>query len=273
MKKQTYIVEQHEQGQLLREFIFEKGISNKALKRIKAHGKIECNNQEVSVRYQVKEKDIICLTFAKESSNMPRSDLPLTVCYEDDDYLIIDKPKNIPCIPNKRYPNATLANAILNYYHTKEINATVHLVNRLDKETSGLMVIAKHSYAHYALSKDIKQVKRIYHCLVEGELEGEGWIEAPILKKLNSIKRCVDSQGKYALTKYKVIEKKAPFTLVECQLETGRTHQIRVHMAHIAHPLVSDPLYGQVYDADFYLESIYVSFIHPFTGKFIEIKK
>lgn len=273
MKKQVYIVQKQEHGQLLREFILEKGISNKALKRIKAKGKIACNDIETSVRYQVKEKDIICLTFPMEGSSMQKRNMPLKIRYEDDDYLIIDKPKNIPCIPNKRYPNATLANAILHYYHTKQIHATVHLVNRLDKETSGLMVVAKHSYAHYALSKDIKKVKRIYHCLVEGELVGEGYIEAPILKGSSSLKRYVDPHGKYALTRYKAIEKRQQFTLVECQLETGRTHQIRVHMAHIDYPLVSDPLYGRLCETDFYLESIYVSFIQPFTGKYIEIKK
>jgi len=273
MKKQTFIVQQHEDGQQLREFILAKGISNKALKRIKANGKITCNHIEKSVRYQVQEKDIICLTFPKEHSAMQKSNLPLTICYEDDDYLILDKPKNIPCIPNARYPDGTLANAILHYYHTKQIPATIHLVNRLDKETSGLMVVAKHSYAHHALSKDIKQIKRIYYCLVEGELEGEGCIEAPIKKLPNSMKRCVDLDGKYALTRYKVVEKRQRYTLVECQLETGRTHQIRVHMAHIAHPLVSDPLYGKSCEMDFYLESISVSFVHPFTGQLIEVKK
>lgn len=271
--KQTYIVTIKDQGMLLREFILDQGISAKALKRIKGLGKIVCNEEEKTVRYLVQEGDRITITFPKEESRMEQNEIPLDIYYEDANYIILDKPVGMPCIPTKRYPNQTLANALVYYYQEKQIATTVHLVNRLDKETGGLLVVAKHSQAHFLLSRNIKQVQRIYHCLVRGRLEGEGVVNAPIARDSTSIKRIVASDGKEALTKYRVISHQKDITLVECQLETGRTHQIRVHMAHIGHPLVSDPLYGEKTLQPFYLESVKVSFIDPFTKKYIEVKK
>lgn len=271
--KITYHVTLEEAGWMVKDLIKQKGISRKALKRIKAKGKILCNGEARTVRYCVQEQDTIVLVFPVEKSTIKVEDMPLVIHYEDTDYMVVDKPVNMPCIPTTRYPQGTLANVIVAYYQKQHIQATVHLVNRLDKETKGLLLVAKHSYAHHLLSKNIQQIERIYHCLVVGHMEGEGCIEAAITRQEGSMKRRVATTGKYAVTRYRALQHFKNMTLVECQLETGRTHQIRVHMAHIGHPLVSDPLYGKIEETPFYLESVQISFVQPLTHKEIRIIK
>ena len=187
--------------------------------------------------------------------------------------MIIDKQPGISCIPTKRHPKYTLANGLVYYFQQKHISSTVHLVNRLDKETSGYMLVAKDSLSHALLSSDIKQVKRVYHCLVDGLLEGKGTIDLPILQKENSVQRCIDEKGKRSLTHYCVLKQNTKQTLVECVLETGRTHQIRVHMASLGHPLSGDVLYGSKVQQDIYLDSVEIQFVHPYTKQLISFQK
>lgn len=178
----------------------------------------------------------------------------------------------MPCIPTKRYQSHTLCHALMYYYKQKGIQSQIHLVNRLDKDTSGYMLVAKSSQAHALLSKDIKQVQRIYHCLVDGHLKEDGYVEQPLLKSEDSIRRIIDEKGQYAKTYYHILEQRKNQTLVECELVTGRTHQIRVHMASLHHPLTGDVLYGSK-EGNFYLESVQISFIHPYTKEKILFKK
>lgn len=259
--------------QTIKDFLTETPLSKAMIKRIKKDGDFLVNGHHQTVRYQLKKGDLFQIKLPQETTTIKPQKIPLTIIYEDDHYLIIDKQPGMPCIPTKRYPVNTLANALIDYFQQNHIQATVHLVNRLDKETSGYMLVAKDSLSHALLSTDIKQVKRVYHCLVDGFLQGEGTIQKPILRKENSVERYIDDRGKISITHYRVLKHFSHQTLVECRLETGRTHQIRVHMASLGHPLSGDILYGSHSKQDIYLESVEIQFLHPYTKKQISFQK
>lgn len=268
-----FIITIKDVNKTIKEFLLENTISRKSLKNIKAKGKIEVNGVHQTVRYLLQEEDCLKVTFGKEESSMVVTKIPLDIYYEDDDFLIINKPSHLPCIPTRRHPSNTLANGLMYYYQKHHIDATVHLINRLDKDTQGLLLVAKSRYMHSLLSKDNTQIERVYHCIVEGQLEGSGTIETGISKTKDSMIRYVDPQGKRAITKYRVLKSSSITSLVECRLVTGRTHQIRVHMQYLNHPLLGDNMYGSTSNTTYYLDSIALSFIHPITNKKIEIKK
>ena len=266
---------QIEQTILLRDYLKELPISQAMIKRIKREGDFLVNGKSQTVRCLLQKGDCLEIIFPIENSNIQPENIPLKIIYEDDYYIIIDKESQMPCIPTKRYQSHTLCHALMYYYQQIGLKSTVHLVNRLDKETSGYMLVAKTSQAHALLSKDIKQVERVYHCLVEGILEGEGVIDRPILKSNDSIKRIVDDHGKHAKTYYKSLMHKNNQTLVECKLVTGRTHQIRVHMASIRHPLLGDTTYGPKNAMGLTGQCLHarvLGFIHPRTGEYVEFE-
>jgi 23S rRNA pseudouridine1911/1915/1917 synthase len=246
-----WTAEAADKGKLLRDFLKEKELSKSALTDIKFKGGfISVNEQEMNVRYIVKPGDFIKVMFPEEvpSEGMKAEKIPLSVVYEDDYILVVNKPANMNTIPSREHPHGSLANALIGYYEQNEITATTHIVTRLDRDTSGLVLIAKHSHVHHLFSKQQRSgdVKRTYEAFAEGSfLMNEGKVEEPIARKGDSIiERIVDSSGQYACTIFKVIGSYPGFSHIQLRLLTGRTHQIRVHMAHIGHPLLGDTLYG-----------------------------
>lgn len=270
MYRRHFIV--HEIHQLrIDEFAYKHHISKKALKDIKMKGDIFVNGEHQSVRYCLKQGDEVTFVYPSEENNIERTPISFNIIYEDDYLMVVYKPKDMACIPTRSHPTHTLANAISYYYETIGLDSTVHLVNRLDRETAGLMIVAKYREIHDLMCKDIKHIYRKYRAHVEGKVSA-GTINLPIYKDGHCMKRIIDERGKPSLTHYRMISYKDDVSLVECVLETGRTHQIRIHMSALSHPLIGDTLYGGR-EGTFDLESVMVAFTHPVTKQVKTIKR
>lgn len=175
-------------------------------------------------------------------------DIPIDIVYEDEDILVVNKPPFMVVHPTKSHQSGTLANGVMNYFNKTKQNCIVRLVNRLDRDTSGLVIIAKSQFAHQAMAKmfEKNKVKKEYIAIVKGKMEGKGTVDLPIDRpSLDSVKRCVIEGGQRAITHYEVIGSSEDVSIVKLILETGRTHQIRVHLSHIGHPILGDELYGE----------------------------
>ena len=242
-------------------------------------GNILINGKIVKCGYKLKIGDVIDINLKeKVTSNIPE-DIKLDIYYEDDDIIVLNKPSGMVVHPGAGNKTGTLVNALLYYTNGKlsDINGDARpgIVHRIDKDTSGLLLVSKTNRAHQILSDDFKnkRVKRKYIALVEGIInENFGKIDAPIARKPDDrVKMVVRENGKRAVTNFKVIKRLNNATLIECVLETGRTHQIRVHMAYINHPVVNDPLYGHSFD-DYgqMLHAEYIGFVHPIKKEFME---
>ena len=257
----------------MKDYLRHRGLSVTLVKKAK-YGGIHLNGEVVTVRAEVNLGDLIEI-YAEDnvSEGIPPMDIPLTVLYEDEDILAVDKPTDMPTHPSKGNNLPTLANAVMGYYGGDFVFRSV---NRLDRDTSGIVIIAKNQFSAGALSSTMKKGmwNKKYHALVSGiPTEKSGVIDAPIERvEESNIKRMVRDDGKRAITEYSVIEEYEKDCLCELHLLTGRTHQIRVHMAHIGHPLVSDFLYGTPSDKEYYLRCKEISFPHPRTGEILTIK-
>lgn len=202
------------------------------------------------VNTPVKSGDLLVIKLIEleSSEHIPPIFTPFSIMYEDEDILVIDKPANMPIHPSLNHYEHTLANAVCYYFANQNIPYTFRCVNRLDKNTTGLTVVAKHMLSSAILSQAIatKTIKREYLAIVEGETEDFGTIDAPIARKDSStIERCINFEiGERAVTHYRKLDAKNGYTLLSLVLETGRTHQIRVHMSSIGHPLIGDFLYN-----------------------------
>jgi|SRR5690625_180812 len=275
------IIDEKFSGMLLRQYLYEQlHFSHNLVKKAKSEeGNILINDEKKTVRYVLRAGDQLKISFPPEeiSSSLAKYSMPLSILYEDNDVIVLDKAAGIPTIPSRLHPSGTIANGLLAYYAKKNIPYTVHVVTRLDKDTSGVLLIAKHQYSHSILSKMQQQyeIKRKYIAIIEGQPKvNSGTIDAPIGRKDDSIiERAVVENGKRAITHYSVLDKGDKYSLVEIKLETGRTHQIRVHFSHIGHPLVGDHLYGADKRelARTALHCSRVSFTHPFTNEHITI--
>lgn len=272
-----WIIKDEEAGMLIRDFLQQVGgFSRRILIAAKsAEGNILLNGVKQTVRGQLQAGDILEVKLPPEPVSrwlFPEA-LELPIIYEDEAVLVINKPAGMPTLPSPKYKSGTVANGVLAHYEKIGNPHTIHVVTRLDKDTSGLLLLAKDRLSHSLLAKSQQQftIKRKYLAIVEGEVaEAKGRIDAPIGRKPDSIvERMVTETGKPAVSYYTVKQQLDKHTLLEVELETGRTHQIRVHFSHIHHPLLGDDLYGGTIDIlnRQALHCHEISFLHPFTRK------
>ncbi|EOW1883301.1 RluA family pseudouridine synthase [Enterococcus hirae] len=241
-------------------------------------GTVSVNGQVVKANYKVKKNDEIVIAVPEpETLSIEAEDIPLEIVYEDEAVAVVNKPQGMVVHPSAGHPNGTMVNALM--YHVKDlssINGVIRpgIVHRIDKDTSGLLMVAKNDLAHESLAKQLKDKTslRKYVALVHGVIPHEkGTINAPIGRsKVNRKMQAVREDGKPAVTHFNVLERFNDFTLVELTLETGRTHQIRVHMKYIGYPLAGDPVYGPsktLKGNGQFLHAKLLGFTHPITGQ------
>lgn len=251
------------------------GISHRLLITLKNNQCIFCNETSVFTNYIIKSSDIISidLNYKEESDNIVSVFIPLSIIYEDEAVLIINKPAGIPVHPSLHYYENSISNGVKYYFNQIGLNKKIRPVNRLDKDTSGLVMFAKNEYVQECLIRQMqtKQFKKEYIALVEGTIEKKhGTINAPIARKGNSIiERCVSPNGETAITHYAVLKEYGAYSLVQFLLETGRTHQIRVHCQYMGHPILGDTLYGKTSNLvqRQALHAYKVEFLHPITKR------
>lgn len=258
--------------QTINSFLLKKGYSDNNIYYLIKNKKVLVNKEIVKDKnHLLSFFDEIKVTLLDEENTLLKYESSLDVVYEDKYFLIVNKLYDIDVEPTKLNNESSLANMVSYYFYKNNIKSKIHLVNRLDKLTTGLVIIAKNQYIHNLFSK-VKITKK-YLAKVKGKTNKKGTIKIRIEKDENSIKRIVTDNGKLCITKYKTLSFDGNNSLVEIDLLTGRTHQIRVSFAHINHPLVSDSLYGSKEDEDMYLKAYYLKFKHPITNKTIKITR
>lgn len=284
MDFKNYTIEEENVGKRLDLFISENDVdmSRSFVQGIIEKQQVKVNGQIRKSNYKLKVGDRVQVELAEPVElQVEAEDIPLDIIYEDSDVIVINKPQDMVVHPAPGNYTGTLVNGLL--HHCKDlsgINGVIRpgIVHRIDKDTSGVLVVAKNDKSHNSLAMQLKDhsMKRTYYAIVEGIVkEEEGIVRTNIGRHpIERIKMAVVKDGKEAITNYKVLERFKSNTLVECRLETGRTHQIRVHMAHLHHPLIGDQVYG--YKKQKFklqgqaLHAKNLGFIHPTTGEYME---
>lgn len=270
-----YIAGSDDEGRKLVDYLREKHLySHRLINAIKKEGSVHINNIRTRFNHILKENDEIIIDFGIEKYDAKCVKIDFEVIFEDDDVLIINKPANLISHPTKYHQEDTLANGIYYMWRENYLSCKARFVNRLDMDTSGVILIAKNKYSHHFIQKQMQEGKiaKTYYALAEGIIkEKKGIINAPIGKlEDDSTERTVFEEGKECKTEYEVIEQYDDFALVKIILHTGRTHQIRVHMKYISHPLLGDSLYNKksnlIQRQALHAHSI--GFIHPRTKQY-----
>ena len=271
-----YQITENEQGTTVLDFLRKKGFSRHILSSMKADKEaLTRNGQRIGGREQLLAGDHfrVRLLETVDSDGIVPVSMPLSILYEDEDILVINKPADMPVHPSIGNYTNTLANGVAAYLDAKDEHSPFRCINRLDRDTSGALILAKNAFSAAVLSTQMRnrQIRRTYLAVVEGITPPNGTIFAPISRVDDSvIERHVDFlRGEPAVTHYERLEVKNEHPLLEIHLETGRTHQIRVHMGYIGHPLPADYLYHPVYDCFKRqpLHSLQLEFRHPVTDK------
>lgn len=271
-----YQITENEQGTTVLDFLRKKGFSRHILSSMKADKEaLTRNGQRIGGREQLLAGDHfrVRLLETVDSDGIVPVSMPLSILYEDEDILVINKPADMPVHPSIGNYTNTLANGVAAYLDAKDEHSPFRCINRLDRDTSGALILAKNAFSAAVLSTQMRnrQIRRTYLAVVEGITPPNGTISAPISRVDDSvIERHVDFlRGEPAVTHYERLEVKNEHSLLEIHLETGRTHQIRVHMGYIGHPLPEDYLYHPVYDCFKRqpLHSLQLEFRHPVTDK------
>ena len=261
-------------------------ITRSYLQKLLKDGSVQMNGKPVKASAKTAAGAVIELTIPEpEEPEILPEDIPLDILYEDSDVILINKPKDMVVHPAAGHYTGTLVNALM--YHCRGelsgINGVLRpgIVHRIDKDTTGVLIVCKNDKAHNALAEQLKEhsIARKYRAIVCGNLkEDEGTVDAPLGRHPQDRKKMaiVRNGGKRAVTHYRVLERFGSYTYIECRLETGRTHQIRVHLASLGHPLLGDEVYGRA-KSPFKLEgqtlhAMVLGFIHPTTGKYMEFE-
>jgi 23S rRNA pseudouridine1911/1915/1917 synthase len=276
-----YKIKEEDSGRKLRDYL-KSGLtlSTRLIRGAATDGRIKINGQRVKLNHIIKTGDLLEIDVSKdEDQNIEPEPMELDIVLEDDDVIVINKPPFTVVHPTRRHQSGTLANGVLYHFRSKGENCIVRLVSRLDMDTSGLIVIAKNQYSHMFLAMEMEKNNFIkgYTAVAWGNIHPpKGTINQPIYKPQDdSIKRIVDERGQESITHYEVKESLKDAEIVKLQLETGRTHQIRVHLSHLGNPIIGDTLYGRGGEEELIkrqaLHASHLGFVHPRTKEFIEL--
>lgn len=265
-----------EDGLTVEDTLYSYNVSGRLFRKLNREKGIFLNGKIAKKSVKVNKGDILTIVMEDESDNIAPQDIPLDIIYEDNDLLVLNKQPNVVVHPTKSHLDGTIANGVSKYFRQKGIKKKIRFANRLDMDTSGILIVAKNQFAHQQLGIEFENnsVEKKYLAVVDGIVKkDEDVIDLPVgREEEKSVKKAVILEGKNAITKYKVIERYENASLLEVQIFTGRSHQIRVHLNYIGHPIIGDTLYNESssYINRQALHAYYLKTKHPRTNSYIE---